>query len=199
MISPARHRLLACVLLSAAVLASGCERVRSLVGKLKQGGVGKSATTGTYSSEQVSVLDDSTYDAFVAQKGRLVLVDFYADWCGPCRKLGPMLEQAAAAHPGVVYVGRVNVDRVPKLAAANQVRGTPDVHIYKEGREVDHFVGCPSEAELMAKIATLADGITAAAEPVKPAEPAKPAKPIEESIQRMPKGWMPPGIRKQGT
>lgn len=171
-----------------------------MAGKFKHGGTGTSAVTGTYSSEQVSVLDDATYAAFVAQKGKLIVVDFYADWCGPCRTLGPMLEQAAAAHPGVVYVGRVNVDRVPKLAAANQVRGIPDVHIYKEGREVDHFVGCPGEAELTAKIATLADGITAAAataEPAKPAEPSEPAKPIEESIRRMPKGWMPPGIRKQ--
>lgn len=159
---------------------------------IKQGANAQSVTTGTYTPEQVTTLDDSTYDAFIAEKSRLIIVDFYADWCGPCKKLGPMLERAAAAHPGVVYVGRVNVDQAAKLAAANQVRGIPDVHIFKEGREVDHFIGCPSEAEVMAKIAALAEGITAVV-----AEPAKPDKPVEETIRPMPKDWLPPGIRKR--
>ncbi|MEI6604862.1 MAG: thioredoxin domain-containing protein [Verrucomicrobiota bacterium] len=192
MIPPAHPRRLGCLLLLAAVLVTGCERLRTLATLIKQGGNAQSVTTGTYTPEQVTALDDSTYDAFIAQKSRLIIVDFYADWCGPCKKLGPMLERAAAAHPGVVYVGRVNVDQAAKLAAANQVRGIPDVHIFKEGREVDHFIGCPSEAEVMAKIAALAEGITAVV-----AEPAKPDKPVEETIRPMPKDWMPPGIRKR--
>lgn len=192
MIPPAHPRMLGCLLLLAAVLVTGCERLRTLATIIKQGANAQSVTTGTYTPEQVTTLDDSTYDAFIAEKSRLIIVDFYADWCGPCKKLGPMLERAAAAHPGVVYVGRVNVDQAAKLAAANQVRGIPDVHIFKEGREVDHFIGCPSEAEVMAKIAALAEGITAVV-----AEPAKPDKPVEETIRPMPKDWLPPGIRKR--
>lgn len=184
--------MLGFALLIAASLGCGCERVRTMAKNLKQSGKAKPAAAVAYSSEQVTALDASTYEAFVAQPNRLVIVDFYADWCGPCKQLAPMLEQAASAHPGVVFVGRVNVDQAAKLAAEHQVRNIPDVRIFKDGREVDRFVGCPTEAALLAKIAALAEGITPVA-----AAPAAPAQSAEKTVQPMPKDWLPPGMQKR--
>lgn len=190
MIKDVRRLLLGIPLLLAVVHLSGCDRLRSLTHKLKSvpGGI----PAATYDSGQVTAIDASSYDAFVAQKNKLVIVDFYADWCGPCRMLGPMLEAAAAAHPAVVFVGRLNVDQAKEFAAGKEVRGIPDVRIFKDGREVDRFVGCPSEAEVLAKIATLAAGITPVA-----TTPATPAQTPAETVKPMPKNWMPPGMEKR--
>lgn len=187
-----RPLLLGFALSLAAVLGSGCERVQSLTKKLKQSVAEKPAAAAVVGTGQVTTLDASNYEAFIAQRNKLVIVDFHADWCGPCRQLEPILEAAAAAHPAVVYVGRFNVDLAKEFAAAKQVRSIPDVRIFKDGREVDRFVGCPSEASVLAKIAGLAQGITPAA-----AAAAKPTQAPEESVKPMPKNWMPPGIQKR--
>jgi thioredoxin 1 len=188
-----RHPLpLGITLVLAAVLVSGCERVRSLAKTLKPGTGGNSAA-GVYSPQQVTTLDAAGYDAFIAQKNKLLVVDFYADWCGPCRMLSPMLEAAAAAHPGVVFIGRLNVEQAKEFAAKQRVQGIPDVRIFKDGQEVDRFVGCPSEAVVMGKIATLAKGITPAAATAAD----KPAQPAAEPVKPMPKNWLPPGIQKR--
>jgi thioredoxin 1 len=197
MSSAALPRILCFALVLAAGLACGCNRVQSLVKNLKKSGGTTPAVAGAYSSEQVSTVDASTYEAFVAQQNKLVIVDFYADWCGPCRKLGPILEQAARAHPGVVFVGRVNVDQATKLAADHQVRSIPDVRIFKDGQEVDRFVGCPAEATVLAKIAALAQGITPVATVPAASVPAVPAQAAEKAVQPMPKDWLPPGMQKR--
>ena len=170
-------------------LVGGCQRMRSLTKMFGKGG--EASEAGAF-GPQVKAIDASTYDAFIAQKNKLIIVDFYADWCPPCRQLGPILNKAANAHPDVVFVGRVNVDQAQKLAADNQVSGIPDVRIFKDGREVDRFLGCPDEASVMAKVAALAQGVTPAA-----AEPATPAKPVEGSVKPMPKDRMPPGMLKR--
>jgi len=182
--------LLGGTLVLAAVHLGGCERIRSLTKILKPGTRGIPAAVA--SSDQVTAIDASSYDAFTAQKNKLIVVDFYADWCGPCRMLAPMLETAATAHPGVVFVGRLNVDQAKEFAAGKQVQGIPDVRIFKDGREVDRFVGCPSEAEVLAKIAALATGITPVA-----AAPDQPVKTPAETVKPMPKNWMPPGMEKR--
>lgn len=196
----ARTVVLGSMLLIAAVLGSGCERVRSMAKNLKQEGGTKPASQAAYRSDQVTNIDASTYEAFIAQKNRLVVIDFYADWCGPCRRLGPILDKAAAAHPAVVYIGRVNVDQVKQLAVDNQVHAIPDVRIFKDGREVDRFVGCPDESDVLGKIEALTHDINPgpaeqAGDPAK--DPAKTGKSFEESVQPMPKNWMPPGIEKR--
>jgi len=192
MTTPARPRMLACSLLIVTTLASGCDRVRSLTNNLGKGGAAKPAGTAAYDSAQVTAIDASTYDAFIARKNRLVIVDFYADWCPPCRQLGPILEKAASEHPAVVYVGRINVDQAKQFASEHQVRGIPDVRIFKDGSEVDRFVGCPGESVVLARVATLAQDVSPAV-----AEAAKPAKSIEKSVTPMPKGWLPPGMQKR--
>lgn len=175
-------------LLTAAALFTGCDRVQTLTKKLKV------TREGAAGSDPVTAIGSSTYAGFVSQKNKLVIVDFYADWCGPCKKMGPVLEQAAAAHPGVVCLGKVNVDQAGQLAAEHQVRGIPDVRFFKDGKQVDQFVGFPGEATVLQKIDALAKG-TAAAAPT-PATPA-PAASSEPKIQPMKKGWLPPGIERR--
>ncbi len=74
-------------------------------------------------------------------KDKLVMVDFWATWCGPCRALGPVVEELAEAYDGKVVVGKVNVDEEPDLAAQFRVSSIPSVFFIKNGEVVKHAVG----------------------------------------------------------
>jgi len=189
MIRKSRALITGCACLAAVSLMMGCDRVRSVTNKLKEAKANTAANAATFSSDQITTVDASNYTAFTQQKDRLVIVDFYANWCGPCRQLSPILEKAAQAHPDVVFLGKVDVDKSGQLAAEQKVSSIPDVRIFKDGKQVDQFVGFPGESEVMEKIATLSEGIA----PV----PAALDKPKEGTIQPMPKDWMPPGIEKR--
>ncbi len=128
-----------------------------------------SQPTGTasasYSADQITHIDGTTYASTIAKTNRVVVVDFYADWCPPCRALAPSLQKAAEAHPGVVYVAKVNIDHARDLARSQGVSGIPDVRIFKNGQQVGGFKGFPGEASFMKLIDQHAQGIkpTAAA------------------------------------
>lgn len=78
-------------------------------------------------------------DKTLAQ-GKLMMVDFWADWCGPCRMLGPVIEKLAAQYPDVA-VGKVNVDEEQELALRYGVMSIPTVIFFKDGKEIDRKVG----------------------------------------------------------
>jgi thioredoxin 1 len=80
----------------------------------------------------------------------VLLVDFWAPWCGPCRTQGPIIEKVAAAMAGQAKVGKCNVDEAPKSAEQFGVRSIPTLVVLKDGKEVERFVGVQQEAALIA-------------------------------------------------
>jgi thioredoxin 1 len=90
-------------------------------------------------SDLVSHLDESNFEHGVA-KG-VTLVDFYADWCGPCRMLTPVLEDVAKQMHGKVKIVKVDIDNNQKIASRFQVMSVPTMILFKEGKEVNRLVG----------------------------------------------------------
>ena len=84
--------------------------------------------------------DQKTFDETLAE-GKLMMVDFWAAWCGPCRMLGPVIEDLAAKYEGKVVVGKVNVDEQQALAIRYGVMSIPTVIFFKDGKEIDRKVG----------------------------------------------------------
>lgn len=84
----------------------------------------------------------------VAEAGVPVLVDFHADWCGPCKVTAPMLDELAHRHQGRVLVLKVDTDRYPELAQQHGIRGIPTLLLFDEGREVRRHVGAANLAQL---------------------------------------------------
>ena len=80
------------------------------------------------------------FDKALAQSG-LMMVDFWADWCGPCKMLAPVIEDLAGQYEGRALVGKVNVDEEPELAMRYGVMSIPTVIFFKDGKEIDRKVG----------------------------------------------------------
>jgi thioredoxin len=109
-------------------------------------------TTGT----QTIALTDRGFDEAVVAHPQLV-VDFWAPWCGPCRALGPVLEEVAREQAGRVVVAKVNVDEQPALAGRFGVRSIPTLIFFKHGEAVDTVVGVVPRAEIAKRIEALQD------------------------------------------
>jgi thioredoxin 1 len=92
-------------------------------------------------SDKVATFSDGNFDADVLKAGTPVLVDFWAEWCGPCRALGPTIDALAAEYAGKVRVGKLNVDENQQTTIQYQVRGIPAVLLFKGGKMVDQIVG----------------------------------------------------------
>ena len=99
-------------------------------------------------------LTEQNYDeALLAAEG-LVMVDFWAEWCGPCRAVAPVLEELAEASDGEVTLLKVNVDENPGLAARYEIRSIPTILFVKDGEVVDRVVGAVPKAALEKVIST---------------------------------------------
>lgn len=94
------------------------------------------------------------FRALVDDAGVPVLVDFYADWCGPCKVMAPVLDELAAERMGRVLVAKVDTDRAPQLSAELGIRGIPTLILYRDGREARRRTGAVSRAGLESMIDT---------------------------------------------
>jgi len=81
------------------------------------------------------------FDEKVIKVKGLVLVDFYADWCGPCKMAGPVIDELAGEYKGKAVVGKVNVDENQELSSKYGVMSVPTVVLFKDGKEVDRMMG----------------------------------------------------------
>lgn len=107
-------------------------------------------------SEHVSEVTDAGFEAAVLQADKLVMVDFWAPWCGPCRMLGPIVERVAAKLAGTVKVVKLNVDESPETAGNYGIRSIPTLIWFKDGEKVDAVTGFMEEEPLTAKCQALA-------------------------------------------
>ena len=91
---------------------------------------------------------DGNFEAEVLNSDKPVLVDFWAEWCGPCRMIGPVVEEMAGEYDGKAKIGKVNVDNNPEISVKYGIRSIPALLIFKDGQVVDQIVGAVPKPQL---------------------------------------------------
>ncbi len=100
--------------------------------------------------EKVIELTDITFEKNIA--GKTVLVDFWAEWCVPCKVMAPVLNELAAELPEGYFIGKIDVEKYPRSSQKYGIRGIPTLILFKNGKEVERFVGVKPKGFLKDKI-----------------------------------------------
>jgi thioredoxin 2 len=133
---------------NAHIVCSGCSKINRVanVQLAKQPRCG-ACKTPLFPGRPV-VLDETTFDRFVERSDVPVVVDFWADWCGPCKMMAPAYERAAARLEPHVILAKLDTERAPRVAARFGIRSIPTLVVLKRGREVARQAGAMGEAQI---------------------------------------------------
>jgi thioredoxin 1 len=101
-------------------------------------------------------IDEANFDDEVTKSAQPVLVDFWAEWCGPCKMIAPILDEIAREKAGSVKIGKVNVDNNQSLSARYNIRAIPTLLLFKDGQLRDQIMGMTSKKDLLNRIEALA-------------------------------------------
>ncbi len=101
-------------------------------------------------------IDEGNFEAEVTQSQKPVLVDFWAEWCGPCKMIAPVLDEIAKEKGDTVKVGKVDIDKNQSLSFKYNVRAIPTLLFFKNGQVVDQVTGMTSKKDLLGRLEALA-------------------------------------------
>jgi thioredoxin 1 len=99
------------------------------------------------------VVTDATFDTEVLQSSKPVIVDYWAEWCGPCRMVAPVLEEIAGEYADKIEVVKLNIDQNPKVAQRYQIMAIPTMSVFQNGEVVKQIVGAKPKAALLKELA----------------------------------------------
>jgi thioredoxin 1 len=102
--------------------------------------------------ESTKAVTDSTFESEVLKSARPVLVDYWAEWCGPCRQVAPVLEEIASEHAGKIDIVKLNVDENPEVVRTYGIMNIPTLTVFKNGQVVKEIVGAKPKSALLREL-----------------------------------------------